>query len=49
MLRNCAIILPSFLLLWVSGNNDVRSWGMREVINDPYPRSIIPFWMSTAP
>lgn len=38
MLRNYAIVLPSFLLLWVSGNNDVRSWEMREVTND-HPKS----------
>jgi hypothetical protein len=32
--RNYAFVLPGFLLLLVSGNNEVSSWEMRAAIND---------------
>ncbi|MBB4394256.1 MULTISPECIES: hypothetical protein [unclassified Bradyrhizobium] len=33
MMRNYAIVLPSFLLLWMSGSNEVSSAKMREATN----------------
>lgn len=41
MMRNYAIVLPSFLLLWVSGNNGAGSWEMREATNNhPKPATV---------
>lgn len=42
MMRNYAIVLPGFLVLWVSASNEVSSWERQGAINGHPARPIVP-------